>query len=89
MAVSDVEAYWTTETVRILPKAGASENLNMFAAGVVVTGIVEFYVMPEDSDTISNAWVIIIDGVQYTVRNVNPEPAGNPRWVSVSATRRE
>lgn len=83
------DAYWVTDTVYIVPARATTDERVLTAAGIIPTGTLYVYVLPQDVATVRNAHAVEAGNVWYDVVEVTAEPIGTEHaWCRVELRRR-
>lgn len=87
------QAYWTTDTVYLVPVKRTADLDVLVAAGVVPAGTVDIYVLAADAATMQAAHACQINTQWYDVSDVGQAPVGYPGgatgiWARVRLQRR-
>lgn len=85
--INDPSAYWTYDTVNVVPDSAGEELRRLMAAGIVNQGSRSVYVLADDTAKMQVAWRVVIAAQTYRVMSVTDDPAGAAQWARVILDR--
>lgn len=85
-----LSAYFSTDTIYIVPVQETAELRTLVAAGLVPGGTTEIFVLQSDVATVRTAFAVELSGEWYNVVDSGQGPAGHPTgaWAKVRLERR-
>lgn len=81
--LTEPQAYWTTDTVYIVPTRSSAEDASaeafaLLAGGVAPGGFTEVWVRQSDITTLRAAHALLLDKRWYDIASLQEAPAGYP-----------